>query len=251
MTLRYVAILLFPLCFTACDLFDNEPDPIVDVPVEFRLALFQEIRPDGRELFLEVETVDTFDCRNYGITGDLTIATRRAALTIEKIEEPADCDAGIAPARHGFSLNGWDVGTYDLTTELRETVQSEGRLLISDTGARFDFAEPNGITPATALKFLPENAAWGHIAYPTDPAEEVAFLNELLLLTSDVLQGNYGYFDTATEPLTFREPAPGSGFAVELTSGFTALQDLVNEYQDRLGDDFAVRIRLGDGSVIE
>lgn len=249
MSLRYFGLLI-PL-FVACELFENEPDPIVDVPVEFRLALFQEIRPDGRELFLEVETVDTFDCRNYAIAGDLTLVARRAVLTVAQIDAPTDCDPGRAPAHRRFSLDGLPVGSSDFVSELRATVRSEGQLLLDTNGARFDFDAPNGIALAPALTFLPETAAWGHVSYPADPAEEVAFLSDLLARSADVLQGNYGYFTTATEPLTFRTPAPGSGFAVTLAVDASELADLVTTYRDRLGDAFAVRIRLGDGSLLE
>ena len=238
-------------CFFSCDLFDNEPDPIVDVPVEFQLKLFQEIRPDGRTLFFEVESVDTFECTNHSISGEVAFSPQRMVYALASIDAPEDCAPGNAPATARYSIDELNAGNYDLSVTLREVVENRGMLTLDAESVELNFDEARGINAEFVLKLLPENAAWGYVRYDADPTEVSSFLSELHALEHEVFNGEYGYFHAEGRNVHLHHSTESAPFALQLSAETDALRSLLDAYRNRLGDDFVYRVWLGNGAVIE
>jgi hypothetical protein len=195
------ALFLSPLfLFWGCENELDDPGTLSDVQPTFRLDMFEELGGNEPSFFLQIATIEEKECLNYSIDYSFSQATRILDLSLNDIQAPADCLPGSAPAQEAISVGQLENGIYTLYVQLKNTVNNEGQLIVSDNAFELYFNNPSGVLPVRERLFrIPERTVWGWVGSELEGQDSLAqqFLQDLASISptaSDWDTGFYGYF---------------------------------------------------------
>ena len=249
----YLLLLLFTLAFLyGCpQKTDDIGDQIVDVKEEFLIDIWEELIGDVRSFRIDLETIEEESCLNYGINYSVHMSNGNINITINDLEEPADCLPGNAPAREFVELGQWINGFFNVEINLRDAVVNEGRLTVSNDKYLLSMESEEGISLVrTRLFKVPISTIWGEVAY--DDAE---LDNEVNAFMADITElgqhrqyqpGYYGYFSIEQDQsLILRDASDlpfNQTFILKLDGEKDQVVSLLDQYRDSMGDRMQIRL---------
>jgi hypothetical protein len=189
-------------CLGSCQL-ERLQEPIVivkDIEPEFYIDVQEYLHPTNRQLKFRVRTIKDQECLNGSVETDYYILGREIELSINSIKEPADCQAGVAPAKSEVYAGQLTNGSYKFDVALRNTVVNNGRLTVSDDSYTIKMETQEGIVFLhNNLWKMPDDAFWGYVVCKEEEWESLnAELTENLnglAAPADYRSGFYGYFE--------------------------------------------------------
>lgn len=193
--------LMIPLLWS-CNI-ENLDDPIIvgNVEDEIYLDLFEELSLPNRGLTLRMETIEMEDCLNATLETDHTRGPTRLSLEILQVLPPGECDLGLAPAKGVEEVGILANTNYSFLVNIRNTVDSEGTLEVTEDAIRLSFPTENGFRLRTPeLLRIPDDLIWGYVEIPATGNEAGAreIIEEIGAIAENhtLIQGYYGYFQT-------------------------------------------------------
>jgi hypothetical protein len=245
MTKFYLGFIGILLLAAGCNL-DSDTVIVPDVEDEFYLELAEAFENGNRSLNWKLRTIESVGCEDAGI--DYTFQQQEGqalVLSINQVLTSSDCDPADAPARAVVEVGALNNGFYPVSIALRETVEREGTLRVSDSFFQIEIESGAGVLPLRERLFrLPEYTVWGYIDHQgVDSLSNaaVAFYTELEQLTEaqSLIDGHYGFFESRNNgvEILFSETAdPASttlAFQRALTADRkTAVVELINNYRE-------------------
>lgn len=151
---------------------------------------------------LVIRTKEVYDCQNYSLPFTTKLTGDKWVVTVKGVAEPADCDAGLAPAKAEVSMANMAPGTYDAKIWVNRQ-DFAGTLSISEQGViyRLDPSVDKSLMkmPSPELKWVPRAHVWGTIEYAKPELKvEVAHILEDFAkegaIKAQLATGNYGFF---------------------------------------------------------
>ena len=255
--LKALGIFTIGLTLVSCNL-DSLKDPIVvaEVNDEFHIDLWEELSPSGDELLFLIQSIEEFDCENYGIDYSMIKRGRQFEISLKEIQEPADCEEGVNTAHVNINLGLLTPGYYELDIDLRNTVVNTGQLTVTGESYVIEMEDPKGISFLRRELFrVPAKTIWGYIAYE-DGSEAIAndFVSQLNEMTTpkSLKKGYYGYFSIQTDnsdQILLGSPPEGpfQSFLFEFDGQESMLSELVDQYRDDFGSAIEISLINQDG----
>jgi hypothetical protein len=252
MSKRFFFLILLLTTGLSCSKDDNPP-AIVDIPVTFQLQMREKLGAGAgsRPLEFHICSVEKLDCQNYQIDFDFSKKGRNISLALKDfiLTEPCIPGGGLAKA---VSNLGWlNKGNYPLVISLKDVIENEGQLVVSDQSYTIQLKTSDGIlaSPATLLR-IPGNALWGEVFAASDSVAMLAegFLEELEQISSelDLEAGNYGFFQIMENgALLLLEPEAREkaiSFCFSFQGESDVLAGLVTEYRNAGGAGLIIRL---------
>jgi len=229
----------------------EEPIIIADIQEEFKIEMQEVLTSGARPLQFKISSIKEEDCLNFTITTPVNKIGNKISVSIQEINQPNDCQVGIAPAIGHANLGLMTGGIFDLTVDLKNTVFNDGQLTLSDDVFQLKLFSQTGLKlPYTDLINLPSNLAWGYINYQSSDQKPIAeqFYGDLTNYISPVQLrvGNYGYFRINDQgDLTINSQSDDSHsivFAGILTGDKNELQELVDGTRQKNGDKVFIEL---------
>ncbi len=245
----------FLIALTACAApREEEPEIIVTFEPEFTVDLFeQRSDTDGTPEFgLWVESMQVYDCGNYGIVASVDLGAGSIDIRLEEIPFPDTCLGAPAPARGFVPIGALANGVYRFTLSLNPVIISEGSLSVQNGHYELALSREQGIDVQNrVLETLPANYVWGYVNTPSESDQPLAdqYLQQLKPLTAEpaLPPGFYSYFTVGGTGQYFfhRSIAPQGQhkpFLRRLPASTTdALRNLLQVYRNDPGHPLEIR----------
>lgn len=246
--MSYPVLIFLCLLVAGCDLFQNAPEPVVDIPSEFLLEPFEEISESGRSFQIHLRTLADFDCTNYSFDVVLDRLPWHYDLELRNLVVPENCLPGEAPASAEATAALPAIGRTDFKVILRDLIESEGEVIFSDAAYRFEFEQQNGFEfTETELLRLPQSAVWGTI-FHTDEQVRTDFWSQVAALDHELPPpGYYGYFRARDDRQIFEEATGGTSAALFLEDELEALRQIVDAFRAEYGTEIEISLQAGTG----
>lgn len=255
-TYLLLAMLFMAACSKSSDPSVLPPDNIAD---EYVVDMWEQLGTPGRSFSLNVSTIGIQpDCINHSIDFNFEAQSEIFKLSLNGIQDAADCEPGQAPARSEIKVGQLDVGFYDLEINLDNLVINKGTIAVSFDKYEIEINSSNGFKlKRSALYKVPENSIWGYIAYnDIDYADEaddfISFFNDFD--SAPQQEGYYGYYridnqgkiviDNQTNMQYFR------AFTFSNVNEFDNVKDIVDQYRALHGSAFEISIMLSNGAAL-
>lgn len=255
-TLRWVLIALIAFSTSTCKL-ESIQDPIIvtNIEKEFYINLWEELYPNSRQLRIDIQSLKKQDCLNYTIAYDWEASDKKFSLSINNIVPPGDCLPGVAPAHTEVSVGDLTPKFYNMDIVLDETVINEGQLTVDEGSYTLQMETEEGIIiPEKTLRRVPDNSAWGFVAYQntTDQMAASHLLSDLEEQgeAMDLREGKYGYFSFLDNKLLVSgAPAQGqvSSFIINYSGDEKSLEELANNFRDLHTGSVTLKIFTASG----
>lgn len=232
---------------------DEIPPAIVDIPVTFQLEMREKLGAGvgERPLEIHIKSVDRMDCLNYRVDYDFSKNGRNLYLALKDFALSEPCVPGEGPAKAALTLGKLDKGNFPLVISLKDIIENEGLILVSNQSYTIKLKTSDGIlfSPASLLR-IPDNALWGEVFAASDSVSAYAesFMEELEQICGplNLNAGNYGFFQIQeNRSLLLLEPATTTGaasFYFSYNGTREILANLVSQYRDRGGDDLMIKL---------
>lgn len=254
----YFILFFFITVLTSCD-FRSLRDPIVltDVEDEFIIDMWEQITPEGRSFQLLIETIADQPCSNSTIDFSVDRTSTIFDISLEQIQEPADCAPGQAPALAQVDLGDLSPGFYPLNIDLRDAIVNKASLRVRSDAYRLDMDTEYGIKPLRSeLRRIAPDHFWGYISYPGYLQSAVDSLrSELETYGSYELppDGYYGYFTIANRTLAIKDQPQHQPFMTWIMAMQEAdkstLQDMIDGFRAKHEPE-GLRIGFYDGKGV-
>ncbi len=186
--------------FASCRLGSLD-DPIVisDIEKEFYIDFRETLTAPGRQLFVDISTIEMEPCLNATIATELDRKTDGFDISIKQIIEPDDCQQGEAPAIGSVNLGPMSHRSYDFTIDLKNTIYNLGKLSIDENRIVVEMQTEEGIIFLhDELLRVPNETVWGFAAGDEAAldAESLTFVGDLESLGTEkaYLKGFYYYY---------------------------------------------------------
>ncbi len=181
-------------------------DPIVisDVEKEFYIDLRETLTVPGRQFYVDIRTIGMEPCLNSTIATELDRKTEGFDISINQINEPADCQQGEAPAIAAINLGPLSNRSYDFTIDLKNTIYNLGKLSVDQDRIVVEMQTEEGIIFLhDELLRVPNQTVWGFVAGDESTANEESlnFVEDLEGLGNapSYLKGYYHYYTINTD----------------------------------------------------
>lgn len=232
---------------------DDTPPVIVDIPVTFQLQMREKLGAGSgnRPLEFHIASVEKLDCQNYQIDFYFSRKGRNLFLALKDFILSEPCVPGEGLANAAASLGVLNKDSYPLVISLKDVIENEGQLLVSDQAYTIKLKTSDGIlaSPASLLR-IPDNALWGEVHTPSDSAAAKAesFLEELEQISSELVlaPGYYGFFQIEEDgSLVLLEPEAGEdviSFYYSYQGGGDELLSLLSAYRNEGGGGLTIRL---------
>jgi hypothetical protein len=252
MSKRFFFLILLLTTGLSCSKDDTLP-AIVDIPVTFQLQMREKLGAGAgnRPLELHISSVETLDCQNYQIDFDFSKKGRNISLALKDFVLSEPCITGEGLAKAATNLGWLAKGNYPLVISLKDVIENEGQLVVSDQSYTIKLKTSDGIltSPASLLR-IPDNALWGEVYAASDSVATLAegFLEELEQICSELNleAGHYGFFQVGENgALLLLEPEAGekaTSFYYSFQGERDMLAGLVTEYRNSGGADLSIRL---------
>ena len=221
----------------------EEPILIAEVDKEFEIDILEGLSLGLRPLHFKINSLDQEECLNYGIETDYYKSGNKISLSIKDILQPDDCLVGNSPAQTDLNLGFLTPGIYDLSIDLKNTVFSDGQLVLTDNRYTIKTFSQNGISFINKeLIKLPDNLVWGYLNYQseTDLPKVNQFLDDLSNSIGDptlALNGNYGYFKTDNVGSVSIKAQPESGETISFAGNIIGEVERIKEKASKFRED--------------
>jgi hypothetical protein len=245
MTKFYLGLIGVLLLAAGCNL-DSDTVVVPDVEDEFYLELAEDFENGNRSLNWKLRTIESVGCEDAGI--DYTFHWQEGqtlVLSINQVLTSSDCDPADEPARALVEIGTLSNGFYPVSIALRETLEREGTLRVSDSFFQIEIESGGGVLPLRERLFrMPEHTLWGYIDHQgIDSLSNAAadFYAELEQITERqvLTDGHYGFFESRNngDEIFFPEIAASASttlaFQRTLTADRkTAVIELINTYRE-------------------
>lgn len=173
---------------------------IININDEIEVFVNQKPTAAGISPVLQITTVDSVSCSNTELWVESNISTQLIEIDILGVLLNGSCIQGNFKPMTEVELNGIS-GKYDLTFDLKNAIQSKGKLEITSDKICLSMTEETGVVAGhQCIQRLHPNAIWGYIQAKetADIVKFNQFLQGLSYLTFMGTPGNYGVF-TMTE----------------------------------------------------
>lgn len=242
-------LILVAFCLGSCQL-EKLQEPIVitkDIEPEFYIDLQEYLHPTNRQLKLKIRTIKDQECLNSTVETDISRAGREIELSINSIKEPADCQAGTAPAKSEVYAGMLNNGAYSFDVTLRNTIPNKGQLTITEDNYIINMETQEGIILLhNNLQKIPKDAFWGYVVCEESEWEslQAELTQKLTGLASpaDYRSGYYGHFEinnnTSGVRKVFLSEPPTADFHFPLLYQLkenideTRLRTILSEFKD-------------------
>jgi hypothetical protein len=241
----YVGFIIGVLLMAGCSL-DSDTVIVPDVEDEFYLELSEVFENGNRSLNWKLRTIESVGCEDAGI--DYSFQWQEGqmlALSINQVLTSSDCDPADEPARALVEIGTLSNGFYPVSIGLRETVEREGTLRVSDSFFQIELESGGGVLPLHERLFrLPEHTIWGYIDHRgVDSLSNaaVAFYTELEQITEaqGLTDGQYGFFESKNngQEVLFPETVAPASTTLTFQRALTAdrksaVTELINTYRE-------------------
>ncbi len=245
MTRFYLGFIGVLLLAAGCNL-DSDTVIVPDVEDEFYLELAEAFEDGNRSLNWKLRTIESVGCEDAGI--DFSFQQQEGqvlVLSINQVLTSSDCDPADEPARAVVEVGALNNGFYPVSIALRETLEREGTLRVSNSFFQIEIESGGGVLPLRERLFrLPEHTIWGYVDHQGIDSlrnAATAFFAELEQITEEqsLIDGHYGFFESRDNggEILFPEtaaPAPTTfTFQRALTvDRKTAVIELINTYRE-------------------
>jgi hypothetical protein len=258
--LKTLSILLLTVTLASCNL-DSLNDPIVvaEVNDEFHIDLWENLSPFGNSFIFNIQTIVEYECENYTIDFNMVPKFREVSISLNDIQEPADCEAGFNTAHAAISLGTLSAGFYELNVDLKNTVFNQGQLTVSKESYLIEMEDAKGIDFLRRELFrIPENTIWGYISYD-NTAEAIA--DDFILQLEGITQakalgkGYYGYFSIEndnSDQIILPHPPAAYGykaFLLHFDGQDNEILDLVGQFRSDHGQAIQINLTNHQGRV--
>ena len=229
---------------------------------EFQVSLLESLSPNGKQLVLQVKTLEEVACENATLDYSLEQSTGKIIISINEIDLPSEQDCIDNPTflTTNIPIGNIPDGPTDLEVNLRQSVQNEGKLHNEDSHYRVSLKTHHGIDiPYQKLFKIEEGTIWGYIGHRDENSPIVdQFFADMTQLTAegDFEQGNYGHFiydKSAEVTVQFadnHELPYTSRFLLKLTSDTSELEDLIEQYRQQYGAEIELEVRTWKGETL-
>ena len=136
-----LSALILSLLF-ACN--NEELDLRSQIDSDIKIELREWTSPEKQGLYLEAATEKLYPCINFPLTFEYQFDEDCVRITFTGVRELDPCLSALGPAKAAIDLSHLEKGVYDLELNIG-VLKNVGKLIITDTGAKLDFRNQNGI----------------------------------------------------------------------------------------------------------
>lgn len=255
-TIRWVWVGIVAFALVGCKL-ESLQDPIIvtNIEKEFYINLWEELSPSSRNLRIDLQSIKNQDCLNYSIDYKWNATASQFDLGINDIMPPADCLAGVGPAKTQIVVGDLENQVFNMKIGLGETVINEGQLVVTGETYTLQMDTEEGIIiPEKTLRRVPVASVWGFVAFQ-DAADQSTADDLLMQLNSlgtalELKEGKYGYFSVINEQLLVSgAPARGqvSSFAIAYSGEEKAIKELVDNFRANHTNSVSLKVFTATG----
>ena len=256
---NFFLLLLIFLGGLTCKTDQDFLDPLVDIPIAFRIEMKEKLQPGPRPLELILSSLEVLECTNYTIDYELDQNKSSIRLALKDLILTGPCHPGYAAATNILDLGVLDPGNIDLSISLKDIIRNEGTLDVQPESYSLRLETKDGlmIIPGTLTR-IPDNTIWGGVFPKADSLVQLAqsFYAELTQLAQPMhlSSGDYGYFTVNPNfSITITDPEePGEGgisFVYRFTGNNEDLIDLVKNYRSLGGHGLTIMLFDAEGNT--
>lgn len=253
-------IIFLPAIFS-CRVEEDNGEVVVTIPPEYAVDIFENrAAADGTPTFgLWVESTEKYECPGYGVAAEVAVQNGSITVTILGVTKPAPCVGDSAPARQFIPIGDLADGTYKFNLSLRDVIENEGSLTVSDGLYTLSLPDAQGVVIENfTLSTLPDGIVWGYAATPDEASQPVAdnFLTDLKTLTTEngLVPGFYSYFTiSGTGNITFHKSVAPVGaakyFVRRLSASPDALKGILQNYRNAAQQPLSIKCWTTEGEL--
>lgn len=232
---------IFAFTFISCKKELLDPNLIISIDDEFKIDLWEDLHAGQGTFNFLIETIKQYNCIDNSIDYRVNSGAGNIVITLEKIDENADCDPGPSPATAKIPLADAKSGNFQISIKLKETIKNTGLLKVTPEKYEFSLEEKLGVALSREEIYrVPKGTIWGYVAF--DSQDELEAVDNFLMDLENVSQvekrnyqkGYYGHFsieDNQTVQVNDpEEPANSKHFIYHFTGDIGTLKDRAEQF---------------------
>ncbi|MEO0042068.1 MAG: hypothetical protein RL329_1516 [Bacteroidota bacterium] len=195
------------LCLFSCKKdIDSTSGTEVKVKKEFDIQLWEKLSPNGGELQMIVNSIDSQACADTRLDYYVSIIDTKVTVTLKSFTIPTNCTGPKAKTSDTLLLGRLQNGVYKLSINLKDAVLNNGSLTVTNGLYIADLQSEHGFKmDAKQLTRIPANTIWGYINYDVASTQRAnLFVDSLKAISQPtyLTNGQYGHFTVSNEVLT-------------------------------------------------